>query len=280
MHTTVVKRGLNDWASFLNQIEIPVLASTGQSLSKLRQNEDDEDARLISRIVLRDPLMTVKLLRYLQQHKRGGQQSEIILVEQAILMLGINPFYKNVPDSPTVESMLETCPEAQTCLLQVLDRSRRAAEFAVYWAARLNDLHFDEIYIAALLHDLAEILLWCFSPMDMLQIHQLQSNDRNLRSRVAQESVMGFSFQDLGRLLIQQWSLPQLLQMLLDPEESQHSRVRNVILAVNLARHSARGWEDPALPDDYRDIGALLHLPVEKVMEMVCPNPSHAPEIR
>ncbi len=280
MHTTVVKRGLNDWASFLNQIEIPVLASTGQSLSKLRQNEDDEDARLISRIVLRDPLMTVKLLRYLQQHKRGGQQSEIILVEQAILMLGINPFYKNVPDSPTVESMLETCPDAQACLLQVLDRSRRAAEFAVYWAARLNDLHFDEIYIAALLHDLAEILLWCFSPMDMLQIHQLQSNDRNLRSRVAQESVMGFAFQDLGRLLIQQWSLPQLLQMLLDPEESQHSRVRNVILAVNLARHSARGWEDPALPDDYRDIGALLHLPVEKVMEMVCPNPSHAPEIR
>lgn len=280
MHTTVVKRGLNDWASFLNQIEIPVLASTGQSLSKLRQNEDDEDARLISRIVLRDPLMTVKLLRYLQQHKRGGQQSEIILVEQAILMLGINPFYKNVPDSPTVESMLETCPDAQACLLQVLDRSRRAAEFAVYWAARLNDLHFDEIYIAALLHDLAEILLWCFSPMDMLQIHQLQSNDRNLRSRVAQESVMGFAFQDLGRLLIQQWSLPQLLQMLLDPEESQHSRVRNVILAVNLARHSARGWEDPALPDDYRDIGALLHLPVEKVMEMVCPNPTHAPEIR
>ncbi len=280
MHTTVVKRGLNDWASFLNQIEIPVLASTGQSLSKLRQNEDDEDARLISRIVLRDPLMTVKLLRYLQQHKRGGQQSEIILVEQAILMLGINPFYKNVPDSPTVESMLETCPDAQACLLQVLDRSRRAAEFAVYWAARLNDLHFDEIYIAALLHDLAEILLWCFSPMDMLQIHQLQSNDRNLRSRVAQESVMGFAFPDLGRLLIQQWSLPQLLQMLLDPEESQHSRVRNVILAVNLARHSARGWEDPALPDDYRDIGALLHLPVEKVMEMVCPNPSHAPEIR
>ncbi len=37
-------------------------------------------------------------------------------------------------------------------------------------------------------------------------------------------------------------------------------RVRNVQLAVNLARHSANGWDDAALPDDYKDIGELLRV--------------------
>jgi hypothetical protein len=29
---------------------------------------------------------------------------------------------------------------------------------------------------------------------------------------------------------------------------------------VRLARHSALGWDNAALPDDYRDIADLLHL--------------------
>ncbi|MEO6974856.1 MAG: metal-dependent hydrolase, partial [Gallionella sp.] len=46
-------------------------------------------------------------------------------------------------------------------------------------------------------------------------------------------------------------------------------RVRNVVLAVNLARHSANGWNDTALPDDYRDIGELLRMPAEQVKASV-----------
>jgi hypothetical protein len=37
-------------------------------------------------------------------------------------------------------------------------------------------------------------------------------------------------------------------------------RVRNVVLAVNLARHSANDWNNPALPDDFDAIGELLRL--------------------
>jgi len=35
--------------------------------------------------------------------------------------------------------------------------------------------------------------------------------------------------------------------------------VRNVVLAVRLARHSAHGWDNPALPDDMDDIAQLLN---------------------
>ncbi len=38
---------------------------------------------------------------------------------------------------------------------------------------------------------------------------------------------------------------------------------------VNLARHSANGWEDSALPDDYKDIGELLGMTPENVMDII-----------
>jgi len=36
--------------------------------------------------------------------------------------------------------------------------------------------------------------------------------------------------------------------------------VRNVQLAIRLARHSAQGWDNAALPDDIDEIAALLNL--------------------
>ena len=45
--------------------------------------------------------------------------------------------------------------------------------------------------------------------------------------------------------------------------------MRNVVLSVNLARHLANGWDDAALPDDYKDIGQLLGMQPENVLIMI-----------
>ncbi len=265
------KRNLEDWATFLGHVEIPVLARTGQDLAELRKNEELLSARNVSRVVLRDPLMTVKLLHYLQKHRHKRQSAEVIQVEQAVLMLGMDPFYDKIHTQATVETLLQEHPEALQNLVRVIQRAQRAANYAIEWAIRLNDMHFDEVYIAALLHDLAELLLWCFAPQDMILIHDAQLNNRSLRSRAAQEMVLGFPISDLQLLLSREWSLPSLLSALMDDAHGQQVRVRNVVLAVNLARHSANGWDDAALPDDYAEIGDLLHLPVEQVITYLRP---------
>ena len=74
---------------------------------------------------------------------------------------------------------------------------------------------------------------------------------------------------DLQRAVATEWHLPALLLNLMDPVQEKTTRVQNVMLAVNLARHSANGWDDAALPDDYRDIAALLRLDPDKVKGMV-----------
>ena len=60
---------------------------------------------------------------------------------------------------------------------------------------------------------------------------------------------------------------------LMDPALAKTTRVRNVMLAANLARHSAQGWDDAALPDDYREIAALLRMEPDKVMALVKAGP-------
>ena len=52
----------------------------------------------------------------------------------------------------------------------------------------------------------------------------------------------------------------------------------NVSLAVRLARHSAHGWDDPALPDDYVAIGRLLNITPEAVRQRLGLEPMPARE--
>jgi HD-like signal output (HDOD) protein len=262
-------RSLEEWVAFLGNAEIPVLKQTARDLALLREDSNNISARSVAEAIARDPMMTVKLLRYLQKIKHKRQEHEVLEVEQAMLMLGVEAFFTRIPAEPLVDELLRSQMASLVQLLHVVHRSHRASGYAFDWAVRLRDLHFEEVRIAALLHDLAEILMWCFAPTDMLKIRTRQQQDKTLRSRDVQEQVFGFALEDLQLALARAWTLPTLLLTLMDSECAAQPRVRNVVLAVNLARHSANGWDDAALPDDYKDIGGLLGMEPEDVMIMI-----------
>lgn len=261
--------GLDGWVDFLTGADIPVLKQTARDLDTLHLDENKLSARNVTQVIAVDPMMTAKLLRYLQQHKRRSQTSEVMQVEQALIMLGVEAFFTKIPAQTTVQDVLKGQMDALVHLLHGVHRAHRASEYAYDWAVRLSDLHYEEVRIAALLHDLAEILMWSFAPKEMLKIRSIQQQDKSLRSRAVQEGVFGFALADLQKALVQKWELPKLLLTLMDDANANQQRVRNVQLAVNLARHSSNGWDDAALPDDYKDIGELLRVPAEQVMLMV-----------
>ena len=91
------KNNLSDWVDYLSSVEIPVLKPTVCGLSALRQDEKNLSARSIAHIIKYDPMMTAKLLRYLQQHKRIIQEHEVVEVEQALIMLGLETSLEKYP---------------------------------------------------------------------------------------------------------------------------------------------------------------------------------------
>jgi hypothetical protein len=52
----------------------------------------------------------------------------------------------------------------------------------------------------------------------------------------------------------------------MDDANAHLPRVQNVILAVNLARHSINDWGNAALPDDFAAIEKLLHIHRETLL--------------
>lgn len=258
-----------EWLALFGRADIPVMRQTARNLERLREDQGLLNASSIADVVTDDPLMTVKLLRYMQSHKRTSQAYELVDVKQMLLMMGVETFFAAVPARPVVEATLRSHLDALVCLFQTVRRAQRAADYAFDWALRLHDLHAQEVWVSALLSHVTDMLMWCFNPEQMLDIRKRQLADKTLRSADVQTAVMGFTSVELQRQLTLDWQLPELLQNLTDPALAHTPRVRNVRLAVNLARHSAEGWDNAALPDDYVEIGALLRMEPARVASLV-----------
>ena len=253
-------KGIDEWVSFLGSNEMPILRQTARKLEQARQNMDTISGRDIAGIVLQDPLMAVRVLAYIQPFTGKHLRSEITTIANAVMMLGIEPFFRKFEAPNTIETMLKDEPQALLGVLQVIRRVQRASRYAHDWAFERHDMNNEEVALAALLHDLAEILLWCFAPGLASEIRDKLQKDKTLRSHVAQEEVLGFPLVELQRALCSAWHLPELLNTLMDDSKAHLPRVQNVTLAVNLARHSTDDWTNAALPDDFAAIERLMHI--------------------
>ena len=269
---TMITQPLKDvaaWVAYFDQADIPVLARTQRELVRFKQNEDNLNGRELADAIMHDPLMTLKVLRYLHFHHSKRQAMEITTIARALIMLGTTPFFRHFARLPTVETTLKNHPEALSSVMHSMSRARHAALYAQDWAVLRSDIESDEVVLAALLRDLAEILMGCFAPALMATIRDKMRADPALRSADAQNQVLGFRGLELQLALAEHWHLPKLLQLLMDEKHAQQPRAKNVSLACRLARHSANNWFDAGLPDDYTDIGAFLNLSEEDLHQRI-----------
>jgi HD-like signal output (HDOD) protein len=257
------------WIQAIGSAEIPVLGRTAAAVDALREHEDDVAPRDIAEVVLDDPLMSLKLLAHAARHRPARMTGDTETVTAALLMLGVSNFFRTFSGQATVEARLGAVPGAMAGIERVVERAHRAGRFAIAFAMARNDTDAEVIREAAILHDFAEALLWCHAPTLALQIRSRQDADPSLRSVQAQRDVLNIELHDLEQALMRAWRLPELLQHLTNAHQASVPRVRNVLLATALARHSEQGWDNAALPDDVEAIGRLLNLAPAAVWSML-----------
>jgi HD-like signal output (HDOD) protein len=251
---------LQAWTAHFLAAPLPVLADTAELLEAYRDNEDAVDAHLLAQTVSADPLMSLKLMAHVAGVRSRRSTTDPETVTAALVLLGISPFFRAFGPQTTVDEVLAGQPEALLGLGEVLKRAHRGAAFALAFAVHRMDHDAQVIHAAALLHDFAEMLLWLHAPALALQIAAAQQQDPTLRSTTIQRELLHIELHDLQQALMRAWHLPELLVRINDERHAETAQVRNVQLAVRLARHTARGWDNAALPDDVRDIAALLNL--------------------
>ncbi|MFN4115881.1 MAG: HDOD domain-containing protein [Inhella sp.] len=260
---------LSAWVGYFRDREIPVLASSSEALEQLRANEDDVDAHLIGETFANDPLMTLKVLRHAGSLGGERRTTDAETVTAAVVLMGITPFFSAFGPQPVVEELLDA--QALEGFEAVLRRSERAARFALGFAAHRLDPDAQIIHSAALLHDFAELLLWCEAPDLAAEIRLRQLLDPQLRSSKAQKEVLGIELMELEIALMRAWRLPQMLARIVDDRQrAPDPQELCVLYATRLARHTmSGGFDNAAIPDDVRDIGQLLNLRSEPTMRLL-----------
>jgi HD-like signal output (HDOD) protein len=268
---------LRTWSAYFAQAPIPVLAETAEALAALAPAQEEVTVSQLAPLVLGDPLMTVKLLAHVAQRRSARALTGSETVPQAILMMGVQPFFAAFGSQPVIEAELADWPPALAGIRRVLARSHRAALFALAFAVHRKDPDAEIVHEAALMHDFAEALLWCHAPALALEVERLRQADPALDANRAQRLALNIELCDLEQSLLRTWRLPDLLVRITDDRLSDDPQARTVVLALRIARHSTKGWHGPALAQDLRAAGELLGLSSEavrdKVMRLEAPSP-------
>ena len=261
---------LSAWAGAFRWETLPILHETLTDIERLRLKEDEVDAHGLAEVICRDPFMTVKLLAQLAHLRAGREDTVPETVTGCLLMLGIPPFFARFSALQSVEEALSSDTLALEGLRAVLTRSRRAANFALAFAVHRMDQDAQLIHSAALLHEFAELLLWVKAPRLAGEIVRRQRFLPQLRSADAQRAVLRVSLPELQHELMVRWHVPQALASLIDPDiGSTSAQARTVDLATRVSRHSAKGWDNLAIPDDVHDISELLQIGVEPTKHLL-----------
>lgn len=257
------------WISLLRDAEIPVKSETAEALEVMRGCEDSVDANLIGEMIGGDPLMTLKVLVFAAKSRSARAITQPETVTSSLVMLGISPFFRSFQPQPTLEEFLNGQEEAHKGINKVLRRASRAANFALAFAVHRLDPEAAVVHQAALLHDFAELLLWCHAPDLALKIEAAQRLDSTLRSRKVQIDLLNTDLIELQQALMEEWKLPEFLIQISGGALAQHASGQCVSLGVRVARHTALGWDNAAIPDDVSDVSKLLNLSSSSALSLL-----------
>ncbi|MGE4242427.1 HDOD domain-containing protein [Ramlibacter sp.] len=248
---------IEHWVTEFASRPIPLLRESADGLAHWREREGEVDAHRIAGLALADPLMSLRVLALASRRFGERLDKPPQTVTAALVLLGVDAVFAEFDSPPVLEDRLADRPEALAGALRAFERAQAAARLAAAIAIHRQDAEVDVLYETALLHDFTGLLLWAAAPDRALAIEARQRRDPRLRTADAQAEALGTSLAPVAQKLVAMWGLPGSTQ---DPSEPLHWRAgqRTVALAVRIARHASRGWDDAALPDDYAELAHLM----------------------
>lgn len=250
--------GAGQWAAFLEHKEQPIKSASKAALIALESGtEESLSAQAYAALLLEDPLLALRLLREANKRLPRRLAKDITTPLGVVLALGTQSFKEQIRSAPEVGDDNDGFMDCEA-------RASRAARVSLAWGALRHDLDPGELAMAALLANAGEIELWAFAPeLPQKALDELRSG-RASRSEQAQRQACGFAFLDITLLLIENWTLPQLIKHLIRGDEGMRARMAR--LAVNTARHLGNGVGDAALPDDVREAAKLTGATLDVVV--------------
>lgn len=243
--------------------EVPIFRHTKKAIIDLRSQGDSLSAKALARVLLADPLATLRIVHQANNRSSSRLGGDISTVEHALIMQGVGPFMNKAGALPVLEDILGGPPGK---LLETLFDALRAAQHAA-WQARdfavLNsDTRAEEMEVAAMLGYAPEILAWL---LDQTVARQWTKARRTHGGKAVDAETVEPALTDARLSLARAWKLPDSLCDLLDPSLADRTRQRILRASMRLADLSRTGWWHDALTTAYAELSDIVGVPAEEV---------------
>lgn len=177
---------------------------------KLLALVDDPDVSVdrIEAILRYDPGLTANLLR-LANSAYFGMPSKVGSVRQAVILLGLKRMIQMVIASCMSAIMDQAVPGYDLPPGELWRHSIAVSVAAECLVKELNLDAAEEIFTAALLHDVGKLILGDFVSEDFPKIEK--ALHQGLSFEVAENIVLGTDHADVGAQILSKWSIPEAI---------------------------------------------------------------------
>ena len=255
------KKTFQQWVQQVTEKDMPVLSRTAAEISKLTEG-DDSPISAICDLILQDAAMTMHVLRLTDSayHMRRNRSNSI---SRALVMLGYEEVRSICLSLAVFRPLLSS--KAHQELPNEMARAFHASLQAMQLAITKGIPSAEEVMIAALMHNLGEMVFWCFGKEHAEMLYQ-EIYANNLSPEEAQWKVIGFPLNQLTAELGKKWGLGELLQNVLIGDESSDPRIAAVKLGHRFAQAAEKGWQSEECKTVLQEIAQFTNQPIETLL--------------
>ncbi len=258
---------LREWVDRLGKEEIPTFAQTARRMAAI-SCDHDSNANDLAKVILQDSAMTTRVLRMVNSAFYNPTGRKLDTVSYAIVILGFEKVRNlaltvSMMESTINSNMMDHVKKEMACAYHAAIQAQKLAE-----KIGLDDT--ENIYIAALLHRLGQLMFWCFPYEHRDQLENL-SDDPEAYEKVERE-LLGFRLKSLTDSLITEWSLSPLLHDTLNNKAFRDNKNACISHGFSFADSSKISWEGQDINRQIRAISAFVRMPMEETREWLCEN--------
>lgn len=250
-------KSLEDWIGGIQDKEMPIFGKTVQSIVNV--SEDDlAPASKLAKVVLQDASMTARVLKLVNSIYYNPGNNPIGTVSRAVVVMGFHTIRNICLSISLVDSVVGGANKDQLTL--ELARAIHAAVQARELAVQMRDGAPEEVFVAALLHNIGDMAFWCFGGKDCERLAHLMKQPGYTPEK-AQRELLGFSLRDLSLGLVKEWGISELLlETMRDPARAS-VRGKSVLLSRELAQVTEQnGWESKEAKEVIKEISKYTDL--------------------
>ena len=272
---TAPQQDLEYWLKRVSEQEMPALANTIHQISKVA-NADQSHMSLMADLILKDPAMTMHVLRLTDSAYHIPRKNRQNTVTRALVMLGVNEVKSLCLSVSLFDPLLKK--GGTQLLVKDMARAFHAAVQARYLAVTCGDRASEEVFIATLLRDIGRMAFLCFGGKKAEELQKLEEKE-GLSREEAEKKVLGFELRELTGALSRKWGLGQLLDEAVSNTPGQNMRQQAISLGHRLARSAENGWDSAEFAQVAKEMSALTGMPAETVHSAIKKNTEEAVQV-